>query len=84
MPYLVKLYSFNLGVLFFFCCIRIGVYMVMLAGWSSNSFYALLGSLRAIAQTISYEVALVLILLSVLFLLGGFNLIFLDLYQQYM
>lgn len=81
-PFLVKLYSFNLGVLFFFCCISFGVYMVILAGWSSNSTYALLGSLRSIAQTISYEVALVLILLSVLFLIGRFNLIYFELYQK--
>lgn len=82
MPFLVKLYSFNLGVLFFFCCISFGVYIVILAGWSSNSSYALLGSLRSIAQTISYEVALVLILLSVLFLIGRFNLIYFELYQK--
>lgn len=81
-PFLVKLYSFNLGVLFFFCCISFGVYIVILAGWSSNSVYALLGSLRSIAQTISYEVALVLILLSVLFIIGRFNLIYFDLYQK--
>nr|YP_010579985.1 NADH dehydrogenase subunit 1 [Chironomus transvaalensis]UZS77024.1 NADH dehydrogenase subunit 1 [Chironomus transvaalensis] len=81
-PFLVKLYSFNLGVLFFFCCMSFGVYMVMLAGWSSNSAYALLGSLRSIAQTISYEVALVLMLLSVLFLIGSFNLIYFELYQK--
>lgn len=56
--------------------------MVILAGWSSNSAYALLGSLRSIAQTISYEVALVLILLSVLFLIGRFNLIYFELYQK--
>uniref|UniRef100_A0AB39A6N8 NADH-ubiquinone oxidoreductase chain 1 n=1 Tax=Demicryptochironomus minus TaxID=3231393 RepID=A0AB39A6N8_9DIPT len=81
-PYLVKLYSFNLGVLFFFCCMSFGVYMVMLAGWSSNSVYALLGSLRSIAQTISYEVALVLMLMSILFMIGGFNLIYFDFYQK--
>lgn len=81
-PFLVKLYSFNLGVLFFFCCISFGVYIVILAGWSSNSAYALLGSLRSIAQTISYEVALVLILLSVLFLIGGFNLVYFELFQK--
>jgi NADH:ubiquinone oxidoreductase subunit H len=52
-----------------------------MAGWSSNSRYALLGSLRAIAQTISYEVALVLILLSVLFLLLRFNIIIFDFFQ---
>ncbi len=82
-PYAIKLYSFDLGVLFFFCCISFGVYIVILAGWSSNSVYALLGSLRAIAQTISYEVALVLILISILFIIGRFNLIYFDLYQKY-
>lgn len=81
-PYLVKIYSFSLGVLFFFCGLRFGVYIVIIAGWSSNSIYALLGSLRAIAQTISYEVALVLILFSVLFLLRRFNLLFFDLFQN--
>lgn len=81
-PYIIKLYSFDLGVLFFFCCISFGVYIVILAGWSSNSVYALLGSLRAIAQTISYEVALVLILISILFIIGSFNLIYFDLYQK--
>jgi NADH-ubiquinone oxidoreductase chain 1 len=81
-PFLVKLYSFNLGVLFFFCCISFGVYIVILAGWSSNSAYALLGSLRSIAQTISYEVALVLMLLSVLFLIGRFNLVYFELFQK--
>jgi NADH-ubiquinone oxidoreductase chain 1 len=80
-PFVVKLYSFNLGVLFFFCCLSFGVYIVIIAGWSSNSVYALLGSLRAIAQTISYEVALVLMLLSILFLLGGFNLFYFELLQ---
>lgn len=75
-PYLVKLFSFNLGVLFFLCCLSLGVYTVILAGWSSNSNYALLGGLRAVAQTISYEVRLALILLSVIFLIGGYNFFF--------
>jgi NADH-ubiquinone oxidoreductase chain 1 len=79
---LIKLYSFSLGVLFFFCCIRFGVYTVILAGWSSNSLYALLGSLRSIAQTISYEVALVIILIRVLFLINSFNLFYFELYQK--
>ena len=74
-PYLIKLYSFNLGVLFFLCVIRMGVYTVIVAGWSSNSNYALLGGLRAVAQTISYEVSLVLILLSFIFLIGNYNLL---------
>ena len=72
-PFLIKLFRFNLGVLFFLCCLRIGVYRVILAGWSSNSSYALLGGLRAVAQTISYEVRLALIFLFIIFLIGGYN-----------
>nr|YP_009240898.1 NADH dehydrogenase subunit 1 [Simulium aureohirtum]AKN23385.1 NADH dehydrogenase subunit 1 [Simulium aureohirtum] len=72
-PYFIKFYSFNLGVLFFLSCTSLGVYTVMIAGWSSNSNYALLGGLRAVAQTISYEVSLALILMSFIFLVGGFN-----------
>lgn len=81
LPFIIKFYSFEYGVLFFFCCLRFGVYIVIMAGWSSNSMYALLGSLRAIAQTISYEVALVLILFSLLLLLGSFNLLYFELFQ---
>nr|UQJ73654.1 NADH dehydrogenase subunit 1 [Pseudodiamesa sp. 2XL] len=84
MPYLVKLYSFNLGVLFFLCCTSMGVYTVMIAGWSSNSNYALLGGLRAVAQTISYEVSLALILLSMIFLIGNYNFLYFNVYQEYM
>nr|YP_007626952.1 NADH dehydrogenase subunit 1 [Anopheles cracens]AFO73339.1 NADH dehydrogenase subunit 1 [Anopheles cracens] len=82
-PYLIKLYSFNLGVLFFLCCTSLGVYTVMIAGWSSNSNYALLGGLRAVAQTISYEVSLALILLSFIFLIGNYNFLFFYNYQVY-
>lgn len=82
MPYFIKLFSFNLGVLFFLCCTRLGVYTVIIAGWSSNSNYALLGGLRAVAQTISYEVRLALILLSFIFLIGGYNLFNFFLFQR--
>ena len=61
----------------------LGVYSVIVAGWSSNSNYSLLGGLRAIAQTISYEVRFVLILISYIFLLGGFNLILFFIKQKY-
>nr|YP_009490598.1 NADH dehydrogenase subunit 1 [Taeniopteryx ugola]AWH98607.1 NADH dehydrogenase subunit 1 [Taeniopteryx ugola] len=83
MPYLTGLYSFNLGLLFFLCCTSLGVYTVMIAGWSSNSNYALLGGLRAVAQTISYEVSLALILLSFVFLIGGFCLVDFIKFQEY-
>nr|WFP43330.1 NADH dehydrogenase subunit 1 [Onomarchus uninotatus] len=68
--------SFNLGLLFFLCCTSMSVYSIMLAGWSSNSKYALLGGLRAVAQTISYEVSLAIALLSLVFLAGGYNMMF--------
>nr|QEH58851.1 NADH dehydrogenase subunit 1 [Caroperla siveci] len=82
-PYLVGLYNFNLGLLFFLCCTSLGVYTVMIAGWSSNSNYALLGGLRGVAQTISYEVSLALILLSFVFLINGYCLVDLIKFQEY-
>nr|YP_009127000.1 NADH dehydrogenase subunit 1 [Phormia regina]YP_010022549.1 NADH dehydrogenase subunit 1 [Calliphora sinensis]UOU85278.1 NADH dehydrogenase subunit 1 [Cynomya mortuorum]AFZ41158.1 NADH dehydrogenase subunit 1 [Phormia regina]AMH85421.1 NADH dehydrogenase subunit 1 [Phormia regina]QOP39397.1 NADH dehydrogenase subunit 1 [Calliphora sinensis] len=83
MPMFVKLFSFNLGLLFFLCCTSLGVYTVMIAGWSSNSNYALLGGLRAVAQTISYEVSLALVLLSFIFLIGGYNMLMFYKYQMF-
>nr|YP_011031295.1 NADH dehydrogenase subunit 1 [Delia platura]AKF78834.1 NADH dehydrogenase subunit 1 [Delia platura]UJG45162.1 NADH dehydrogenase subunit 1 [Delia platura]WQT73077.1 NADH dehydrogenase subunit 1 [Delia platura] len=83
MPMFVKLFSFNLGLLFFLCCTSLGVYTVMIAGWSSNSNYALLGGLRAVAQTISYEVSLALVLLSFIFLIGSYNMLMFYKYQQF-
>nr|ADW83173.1 NADH dehydrogenase subunit 1 [Nannochorista philpotti] len=74
-PYFTGLFAFSLGLLFFLCCTSLGVYTVMIAGWSSNSNYALLGGLRAVAQTISYEVSMALILLSLVFLVGGYNMV---------
>lgn len=82
-PIFIKLFSFNLGLLFFLCCTRLGVYTVIVAGWSSNSNYALLGGLRAVAQTISYEVSLALILLSFVFLIGDYNILGFFRYQKY-
>nr|YP_004934886.1 NADH dehydrogenase subunit 1 [Ovatella vulcani]AEQ93844.1 NADH dehydrogenase subunit 1 [Ovatella vulcani] len=51
------------GLLLFFCVSALNVYGTLVAGWSSNSKYAFLGALRAAAQTISYEVSMLLILL---------------------
>nr|BDL61413.1 NADH dehydrogenase subunit 1 [Deiratonotus japonicus] len=82
-PYEIGLISFNLSILFFLCCLSMGVYSTMIAGWSSNCKYSLLGSLRAVAQTISYEVSLALILLSFVMLIGGFNLELFNKYQNY-
>nr|AMW67968.1 NADH dehydrogenase subunit 1 [Psychopsis coelivaga] len=82
-PYYTNLYSFSLGLLFFLCCTSMGVYTVMVAGWSSNSNYAMLGGLRAVAQTISYEVSMALLLLSLIIMVGSYNLMMFDDYQKY-
>jgi len=82
-PYFIILFSFNLGILFFLACTRLGVYTVIIAGWSSNSRYSLLGGLRAVAQTISYEVSLALILISFIVLIESFNLIEFLYYQKF-
>nr|UBN08893.1 NADH dehydrogenase subunit 1 [Panesthia parva] len=83
-PYLSGLYFFELGLLFFLGCTSLGVYTIMIAGWSSNSNYSLLGGLRAVAQTISYEVSLALILLSFVFLVSSYNLIQFYYFQSYL
>lgn len=64
----------NIGLLIILGITSIGVYGVALAGWSSNSKYSLLGSLRASAQMVSYEVALGLSLIGVLMFAGSFSL----------
>nr|YP_010417712.1 NADH dehydrogenase subunit 1 [Junonia westermanni]USF17871.1 NADH dehydrogenase subunit 1 [Junonia westermanni] len=73
-PYVFNMVMFNLGILFFLCCTSIGVYTLMVAGWSSNSNYSLLGGLRAVAQTISYEVSMSLIMMSSIIMIMDFNL----------
>nr|QHD26822.1 NADH dehydrogenase subunit 1 [Hemifusus tuba] len=74
-PSLYSCSYFKWGILFFLCVSGMNVYGTLLAGWASNSKYALLGSLRAIAQTISYEVSMILVLLFPLFLVGSFSFI---------
>jgi NADH-ubiquinone oxidoreductase chain 1 len=63
----VSTHSFHaLGLVYFLAIARIGVYGTLGRGWGSNSKYALLGALRAVAQTVSYEVRMTLILLGVI------------------
>nr|AVW86052.1 NADH dehydrogenase subunit 1 [Branchinotogluma japonicus] len=65
---------FIFGTLFMLCLSSLNVYTSLIAGWSSNSKYALIGSLRSVAQTISYEVSMSLILLGPLILIMTFDL----------
>lgn len=64
----------NVGLLFFFGMAGLAVYSVMFAAWSSNNKYALLGGLRAAAQTLSYEVFMGIALMGVVMQAGSFNL----------
>nr|YP_010578712.1 NADH dehydrogenase subunit 1 [Mandarinia regalis]UZP46676.1 NADH dehydrogenase subunit 1 [Mandarinia regalis] len=81
-PYYFNMIMFNMSILFFLCCMSLGVYTIMIAGWSSNTNYSLLGGLRAVAQTISYEVSLILIMLSSIIMIMDFNLMSFVKYQM--
>nr|YP_009340931.1 NADH dehydrogenase subunit 1 [Eugnathogobius oligactis]AHL44127.1 NADH dehydrogenase subunit 1 [Eugnathogobius oligactis] len=72
MPFPVT--DLNLSILFILALSSLAVYSILGSGWASNSKYALIGALRAVAQTISYEVSLGLILLSTIIFTGGFTL----------
>lgn len=65
----------NLGFIYLFAISSMGVYGIILAGWSSNSRYAFLGSLRSAAQMISYEVSLGFVLMTILIFVGSLNII---------
>uniref|UniRef100_UPI003D4919AB NADH dehydrogenase subunit 1 n=1 Tax=Myloplus rubripinnis TaxID=42550 RepID=UPI003D4919AB len=74
MPIPYPVADLNLGILFILALSSLAVYSILGSGWASNSKYALIGALRAVAQTISYEVSLGLILLSIIIFTGGFTL----------
>nr|QHR80339.1 NADH dehydrogenase 1 [Cycloramphus migueli] len=73
-PMPTPLSNMNLGVLFMLALSSLTVYSILGSGWASNSKYALIGALRAVAQTISYEVTLALIMLCAILISGSFTL----------
>ena len=70
----ITLININLGILIIFALSSIGIYAILISGWSSNSKYAFLGALRAAAQMISYEVCIGLIIINIILCSGSFNL----------
>nr|AHN95791.1 NADH dehydrogenase subunit 1 [Egretta garzetta] len=74
LPLPFPLADLNLGLLFLLAMSSLAVYSILWSGWASNSKYALIGALRAVAQTISYEVTLAIILLSIILLSGNYTL----------
>nr|QTK03058.2 NADH dehydrogenase subunit 1 [Sycobia sp. 2 JXW-2020] len=84
MMYLPNLMVSNLMLLMIFCLLSLGVYSIMVAGWSSNSIYSLLGGLRGVAQTISYEVSMMFLMISMILLIESFNMYYFMSFQNYM
>ena len=72
----------DVGLLYIFAISSLGVYGIITAGWSSNSKYGFLGSLRSAAQMVSYEVSIGLIVITVLLCVGSLNLSGVVLAQQ--
>jgi NADH-quinone oxidoreductase subunit H len=66
--------EFNIGILYLFAMSSLGVYGIIMSGWSSNSKYAFLGALRSTAQMVSYEVSIGFIMLTIAVCCGSFNL----------
>uniref|UniRef100_UPI0030E3EBFE NADH dehydrogenase subunit 1 n=1 Tax=Stenchaetothrips minutus TaxID=3118776 RepID=UPI0030E3EBFE len=73
MPYIKPFMNMKLALLMFLSILGLGVYPILISGWSSNSNYSLIGSMRALAQTISYEVSLVFIILSSMFMTSSLS-----------
>nr|ALO64463.1 NADH dehydrogenase subunit 1 [Hylaeus confusus] len=80
-PFYINLYSLKFGMMLMLSIMCLGVYPLMLMGWASNSNYSMLGAIRAIAQSVSYEVSLFLMLFSLILLIEGFSLDLFFLYQ---
>lgn len=81
-PLIFRGISFELGIFFFFCVSGMGVFPILVSGWVSNSKYSLLGGLRSVAQIVSYEVSLAVVLLRLIWVscslnfyvvVGGYN-----------
>nr|YP_010554645.1 NADH dehydrogenase subunit 1 [Ceratopsyche cerva]UYO79278.1 NADH dehydrogenase subunit 1 [Ceratopsyche cerva] len=83
-PYLEGLNYLNLSFMLFLSLLGVGVYLIMMNGWSSNSNYALLGSMRAIVQTLSYEISLIFLFLCLILMVLSFNLMDFILYQKFL
>nr|UFK29080.1 NADH dehydrogenase subunit 1 [Geomys breviceps] len=77
------LINMNMGLLFMLAMSSMAVYSILWSGWASNSKYALMGALRAVAQTISYEVSLAIILLSIMMMSGSFSMTSMSTAQEY-
>jgi len=72
--YPMQVADINIGILYIFAIVSIGVYGIMIGGWASNNKYALLGAIRASSQMISYELGMSLAIISVVMMSGSLSL----------
>ena len=82
-PFKEHIFSLSFSIIFMYMIIRINVYPVLVSGWASNRKYALIGALRSVAQTVSYEVRLGLILMFYLVFNSTISLIYLSLINAF-
>ena len=73
-PYSLQIADLNIGILYVFAMVSIGVYGIMIGGWASNNKYALLGAIRAASQMISYELAMGMSIVALVLTTGSLSL----------
>jgi NADH-ubiquinone oxidoreductase chain 1 len=78
-----SIFSLSLSLIFFYIVLRIGIYPLIFAGWASNRQYAMIGALRGVAQTISYEVRFALVLIVFIIRRIGIRLSFISTTNSY-
>jgi NADH-quinone oxidoreductase subunit H len=72
--YILQIVDLNIGILYVFAVVSIGVYGIMIGGWASNNKFSLLGAIRASAQMISYEIAMGLSIIALIMMTGTLSL----------
>lgn len=72
--YVLQIVDLNIGILYVFAVVSIGVYGIMIGGWASNNKFSLLGAIRASAQMISYEIAMGLSIIALIMTTGTLSL----------
>nr|ALO64584.1 NADH dehydrogenase subunit 1 [Andrena nitida] len=82
-PFFSNIYSMKVGMLYLLSVLSMGVYPIMIGGWASNSNYSMLGAIRSISQSVSYEVSLFLTMFSVILLIESYSLLDLYKFQYY-
>lgn len=72
--YILQIADLNIGILYVFAVVSIGVYGIMIGGWASNNKFSLLGAIRASAQMISYEIAMGMSIIALVMMTGTLSL----------